>query len=304
MGCNIIKCLLKCIPIVVLSVNLLTFNSFALPDYPMYIQTIVLGGDAQTKYNVIANSGFPGVIWELDAGGLPAFVETLSGGEVELYATYRNLDEDWDQILTVIGETESNIVVPICCGYQDDQAVADALIELADKVSPQGRKIMIYPHNGYHVETSQDAVDILELVNRPDEVGFVFSNPHMMMYHNSRSIEYNVVAELENAMPYIMTFSMCGSDVGSSDWNTLINPLGEGTSDNLQLVKTLLEMGYQGNFSMLTYGIPGDPNVWLADSYTEWVSILDSLAAFEGCMDPTSATYDPDATINPQKPYF
>ena len=75
----------------------------------------------------------------------------------------------------------------------------------------------------------------------------------------------------------------CGATVPqdknrSTLWNSLIQPLGWGTFDNLIILKTLKEMNFSGPVGLQCYNIKGDKYEILESSMKFWKEIIKKLS--------------------------
>jgi len=145
-----------------------------------------------------------------------------------------------------------------------------AVQELADFAAPYKAKIAIYPHVNNYCETVEHSVKIAREANRPN-VGAIFNTCHLFKVEGSKGWR----KKLKTAIPYLFMISINGTDDGDTqemDWDSLIQPLGEGSFDTYQIVKTALDEGYDGPFGLQCYNIKQDCETALQKSMNTWNS--------------------------------
>ena len=73
-------------------------------------------------------------------------------------------------------------------------------------------------------------------------------------------------------MPWLWAVSINGADTfdDQDGWAKYIQPLDKGSFDVGALLKTLKELGYQGDIGLQCYGIGGDTREHLERSMTAW----------------------------------
>ncbi len=161
-----------------------------------------------------------------------------------------------------------------------DTIAVEAIRRLADDAHEKGVKIALYPHNGFYVESLEDALRIAEKVNRRN-VGVTFNLCHWLKVEGDRDLERT----LRRAMPYLLQVSINGADSGdtkSMNWDRLIQPLDSGSYDVGRLLRTLRELGYTGPVGLQGYGIKGDPKQNLARSIQAWRKLVESISSPAG----------------------
>jgi sugar phosphate isomerase/epimerase len=148
----------------------------------------------------------------------------------------------------------------------DDRAVA-ILREMSDLAGGSGAQLLLYPHMSNWVERIEDAVRVVEKVDRPN-VGVMFNLCHWLRVDPSR--DYRSL--LEHAMPRLWAVSINGADIHDDKpgWDHYIQPLDRGSFDLATFLKTLDELGYKGPIGLQCYGIGGDAREHLTRSMAAW----------------------------------
>ena len=157
-----------------------------------------------------------------------------------------------------------------------DSRAVEILREIGDLAAGSGLRVALYPHAGDWIEKVEDAVRVVEKVNRRN-VGVMFNLCHWMKVDKSR--DYRRV--LTAAMPHLFVVSINGADNEGEDWDRLIQPLDRGTFDLYAFLKTLRDLGYRGPIGLQCYGIPGDAREHLARSIVAWHKLTVRLEAAE-----------------------
>lgn len=150
---------------------------------------------------------------------------------------------------------------------RDGEAVA-VIRQLAGVAQPAGVSIVLYPHTGMYVETIGDATRIAKKVDRP-QVGVMFNLCHFLRVEPEKELR----SVLQEASPFLRQVSVSGADVGGSDWNSLIQPLGRGTYEVADLLTILRDLEFAGPVGLQCYNIEGRSDDFLAESMAAWRSM-------------------------------
>jgi sugar phosphate isomerase/epimerase len=150
---------------------------------------------------------------------------------------------------------------------EGDPAAVKRVNELADLAQSLGARVALYPHAGFWVEQTQDALRVADRVNRP-EVGVTFNLCHFLKVSDESRLE----GVLERARPRLFVVSLNGAESGrkGGDWKELIQPLDRGSFDPLRLLGALGEIGYEGPVGFQGYGIGGDAEDNLRRTMRAW----------------------------------
>jgi sugar phosphate isomerase/epimerase len=152
-----------------------------------------------------------------------------------------------------------------CSAPAGDARAVEILRELADAAAQHQVRIALYPHQGFWLETIEDAVRIADKVNCPT-VGVTFNLCHWLRVSPSRDVR----SVIEKAMPRLLVVNINGADADGRDWNTLIQTLDRGTFDMRGFLETLRDAGYTGPIGFQGYGIGGDVHENLKRSMAAW----------------------------------
>ena len=144
--------------------------------------------------------------------------------------------------------------------------------QIADFALDYGVNVALYPHTDYWLEKVDDSVRLTQKVNRRN-VGAVFNLCHFL-----KADEKNILEEkLVRAIPYLAAVSINGADDGITremQWPRLIQPLGHGSFDVLNVLRILKTNRYTGPVGLQCYAIPGKPEEFLKTSVESWKKYL------------------------------
>ena len=146
----------------------------------------------------------------------------------------------------------------------DEQAVA-MVRDVADQAKAAGLKVVIYPHNDFHIERFDHALRIARATGR-DNAGVAFNLCHFLKVQP----DDDLAALLAEAKPLLWSVSLCGADRDGRDWRTLIRPLDEGTFDQTAFLRLLRGTGYAGPVGLQCYAIGIPSKEHLARSMAAW----------------------------------
>jgi sugar phosphate isomerase/epimerase len=143
----------------------------------------------------------------------------------------------------------------------------EILRELSDLAKDSGSELLIYHHTGSWVDRIDGAVRLADKVDRPN-VQVMFNLCHWLRVEKTRDYR----PALQRAMPRLRAVSINGADEFSDarGWSGYIQPLGRGTFDVFQFLKTLRELGYSGPIGLQCYDLGGDARDHLTESMKAW----------------------------------
>jgi sugar phosphate isomerase/epimerase len=149
-----------------------------------------------------------------------------------------------------------------------DERCVEIISELADFAREYGVKIAFYPHSNFWVEKIGDGVRLAQKIDRPN-VGTVFNLCHFLKKDETDKLEQKI----EEAMPHLFLVSINGADEGNTHemgWDRLIQPLGEGDYDVINVLQILKDKGYKNPIGLQCYNIEGKPEEFLRKSMATW----------------------------------
>ncbi|MHB8969853.1 MAG: sugar phosphate isomerase/epimerase family protein [Pirellulaceae bacterium] len=186
---------------------------------------------------VAAQVGDKGPAYEAD---LPAALKALQGRDTLIW-------------LTVQGQIND----------QDQQAVK-VVQQVADLAQEAGLRVALYPHVGFYVASTDDAVRIAKKAERKN-LGVSFNLCHSLQLGQ----ESRIPEILREALPYLYVVSINGAE-HDGGWDRLIQTLDRGEYDVFALLTLLKELDYQGPIGLQCYNIQGDVRENLTRSIGAW----------------------------------
>jgi len=221
---------------------------------------------------------------------VPERLSTLDGVGLKLFQIYISVsiapnakspyDPDLKNVISLLQGRDTALVLLISGLSPSDTAGDGSAVkiirEIGDLAHSEGLKVVLYPHAGYWLERLEDALGLVQKVNRPN-VGVMFNLCHWLKVDQ----EENLKPLLKSALPHLFAVSINGTDkaidiqTGKGNW---IQPLDSGSFDLLGLLKTLKELNYNGPVGLQCYGIPGDARDHLSRSMIAWRDLQQRLA--------------------------
>lgn len=156
-----------------------------------------------------------------------------------------------------------------------DEACIKVITELAEFSNHYGVKIAFYPHSNFWLEKLDDGIRLAQKINKPN-VGTVFNLCHFLKEDETNKLE----EKIEKAMPHLFLVSINGADKGDThnmNWDRLIQPLGEGTYNVLNVLQILKKNGYKNPVGLQCYNIQGKPELFLKKSMAKWKEYINHL---------------------------
>jgi sugar phosphate isomerase/epimerase/glucose/arabinose dehydrogenase len=143
-----------------------------------------------------------------------------------------------------------------------DAKAVELLGKIADIAKPHGVSIALYPHATDYTETVGEALRIVKKLNRPDEVGVMFTFQHWKARDPNRDLR----AVLTKAAPWLMSVSISGTNREGAA--TL--PLGQGDYDVSEVLEILRNLNFNGPVGVMCWGMRGDARDHLEASMKQW----------------------------------
>lgn len=146
----------------------------------------------------------------------------------------------------------------------NDVAAVRIVREIGDLAAASGVRVALYPHKGFFVATTEDALRITRQVGRTN-VGVSLNLCHELAAGNGPRLD----AIAKDSLPYLYLVSINGAD-HKGGWNELIRPLDEGSFDVGAFMRSLRAQGYTGPVGLQCYNVKGDQRDNLKRSMTAW----------------------------------
>ncbi len=234
----------------------------------------------EQQAEILAELGYQGIGYT-GIDNIPAMLAALDAHRLKMVSTYIPVNIKPDEVpydpglpaaikqlkahgtalwLHIHGDRASSTAL-------DDRAV-QVIREIAEMAQAAELPVVLYPHTGFTVATTADAVRLAEKIDR-DNVGASFNLCHFLKQNDEQDLK----KQLEEAMPYLFLVSINGADSGQTQqmaWNRLIQTLDRGTLDVGCVLRLLKDGGYDGPIGLQCYAIPGDARKNLARSMAAW----------------------------------
>jgi sugar phosphate isomerase/epimerase len=163
-------------------------------------------------------------------------------------------------------------------GQEDEKAVA-VLREIADLAATSDLRVALYPHTGFYVATTADALRLTKKVDRQN-LGATINLCHELMTDQGPKLDETI----RKVAPYLFVVSINGADVKQPgySWDRLIQPLGRGDFDVCGFLGKLQAAGYRGPIGLQCYAVKGDKLENLRQSIKAWKEYSARLADGSG----------------------
>jgi len=206
-----------------------------------------------------------GLVKQYQAEGLRVF-STYVGCRIDATPAY---DPQLKQALRELKGTDVILWLTVTGGKpgQDDERAAAIVREIADMARESDLRVALYPHTGFYVATTADALRLVKKVERKN-VGVSINLCHELMTDRGKYLD----ATIQEAMPWLYLVSINGADPKQPGygWDRLIQPLGRGSFDVYGFLKKLRAAGYRGPIGLQCYAVKGDALENLRQSIKAW----------------------------------
>ena len=146
-----------------------------------------------------------------------------------------------------------------------DPRALEILAPLLEHADATGVELALYPHSGFWLETSEDALRLLSQVEHP-RLGLCFNLCHFLKGHEGA----DPLPLLEAAGERLFAVTLNGADAAGEDWGRLIQPLGDGDLDLGPLLDGLDRLGHRGPVGLQAFGIREPSAAHLGRSMAAW----------------------------------
>jgi sugar phosphate isomerase/epimerase len=154
---------------------------------------------------------------------------------------------------------------------EGDPRAVEIVREISRMGERSGLRVALYPHTWFYVETVEDAVRVAKKVDRKN-VGVCFNLCHWLKVGS----DHEMKSLMELSLPHLFLVTINGADSNPAldkDWDRLIQPLGQGSFDVHNFIKTLHDLGFKGPVGLQCYAVKGDKYENLKRSMAAWKEI-------------------------------
>ena len=232
---------------------------------------------------ILADLGYQGIGYT-GTKNIPAVLEALQSRRLKMYSTYIQVnlnpgeapyDRDLPRAIQQLQGHGTALWIHLHgeqspSTAQDERAV-EVIRQIAEMAEAAGLRVVLYPHTGFYVATTTDAVRLVRKVDRRN-VGASLNLCHFLKQNDEQVLEQR----LQEVMPLLFLVSINGCDSGDTQkmgWDRLIQTLDRGSFDVRHLLRLLKQGGYKGPIGLQCYAIKGDMRENLKRSMKAWIQL-------------------------------
>lgn len=240
--------------------------------------------DPAAQAELLAELGYDGIEgYSLDE--LPRLAKEMHRRELELSTIYFKVDIDaegkaYDQRIVEYLQTflkDRGVILTVhlhskqfeSSDPEGDVVAVPILRELADIAHANGAKVAVYNHVNFWAESIDDGIRLSKKVNRRN-FGAAFNLCHWLALEGETDMD----KRLDAIAPYLLSVTLCGADGGpgakGASWDKLIQPLDQGSFDNLAFLREVVRRGYTGPIGLQCYNISLPARDHLSRSIQAW----------------------------------
>ncbi len=239
---------------------------------------------ASVQVQMVKKLGYDGIACSL--ANAPEMIEETEGAGLKLYGVYffANIDDGRQPFNPLLPKVIQTLEGSDCVLWMlirggkdetsdenDDEAAVELVRKIADMVAESGLKVALYPHVRFRLESTEDALRIIDKAER-DNLGMVFNLYHCMKVEGAGKVE----ASLRAAREHILFVNINGSSNEGS-----IETLDRGEYDLYGFLKALKGLDYNGPIGFQGYGIGGNAYDNLERTMRAWRKFRRRLAVEE-----------------------
>ena len=232
---------------------------------------------------ILADLGYQGIGYT-GVDNIPAMLQALQARRLKMYSTYIQVnldageapyDRGLPQAIQQLKGQGTALWIHLH-GAQSpstalDERAVEVIRQIAEMAEAAGLRVVLYPHTGFYVATTTDAVRVVKKVDRRN-VGASLNLCHFLKQNDERVLEQR----LQEVMPHLFLVSINGCDSGDTrkmEWDRLIQTLDRGSFDVGHVLRLLKQGGYKGPIGLQCYAIKGDMRENLKRSMKAWIQL-------------------------------
>jgi sugar phosphate isomerase/epimerase len=147
---------------------------------------------------------------------------------------------------------------------RDEEAVK-LIRDVCALAKKYGVKVAVYGHRGFYIETTEDAVRVVEKAGG-DNLGASLNVAHEISHGNGNRMEEII----KKTASKLILVSINGADIAKQS----ILRLDQGDLDVTAVVKALKDNGYKGPIGLQCFSVAGDIDVNLKANIETWKKIV------------------------------
>ena len=274
--------------IVILCLNITNAQQESLCSPKIYTFQYDVPGTPADKVNTLANLGLDGMIFQVKNNTISLIneyknVNQVANGSFNIYSIYYTLNlnkaVNYKKITNIYNKLRNTDILlqVIFTGSPSQSSLEQTVSRIADIAASKGKELVIYPHDNTRILSVDDALAVIEAVNKPN----VFLAVHLA--HVLRAGNGNNVAQVvNNASPYLKIATISGatlSEIGSgTNWNDVVKPLGQGTYDILPFYEALHNVGFKGPIGIHSFGLLQNYNLTVQQHIPPAIDVINGFA--------------------------
>ena len=221
----------------------------------------------------LAELGYDGIGYT-GCQNIPDMLQALDTHHLKMFSIYvaaqvgdggPSFDADLPEALKALRGRDTLIWLTVQGQMSDqDQQAVKIVQHVADLAQEAGLRVALYPHVGFYVASTDDALRIVKKAERKN-LGVSFNLCHTLQLGQ----ESRIPEILREALPHLYVVSINGAD-HEGGWDRLIQTLDRGAYDVFALLSLLKELDYRGPIGLQCYNIQGDVRENLTRSMGAW----------------------------------
>lgn len=229
-------------------------------------------GNAQQEAAALKSLGYHGVS-QAHVGGekLAQRIAAYDKVGVKVLSIYLNFNDKPVSVEDVKPLADRDALIELTVQKMTPTTV-EAVKKTAELASELNIKVVLYPHARFAIETTTQAMAMVEKVGHPN-LGIMLNLCHYLKSEKAEDLE----AVIEKISPHLFAASTSGADLGGKNWKELIKPLDEGSFPQRRLLAALKKHGFDGPVGLQCYGVRGDKRENLKRSMAAWKKVLEEL---------------------------
>ncbi len=252
-----------------------------------------IGKNPEEQVEALTKMGFSGVTLRFDDGGRKVderfnqFQKIVKAGDIKVYAAHfvlklepngklpiKRIKEAVKQAKSV--DADFWLIILAQKNGVSRAEVLKAINQCADLCKKESVKCIIYPHDNTLIESTEEAVSLIEESQRKD----LFVSFHLC--HEIRAGNgYRLEEVAKIAKPYLRYASISGAnreyEDNSQDWSKTIQPLDMGDYDLRKFVHAIRSIDYKGPIILHTFGLQKQKPDHHLRSMKEYRKLFDGL---------------------------
>ncbi|HWQ54010.1 MAG TPA: TIM barrel protein [Bryobacteraceae bacterium] len=228
---------------------------------------------------LLKRAGYAGMGIYSGTARIPELLQALDAQKLRLLSIYVHcyvdgrapaIDPDIPEAIRQLAGRETMLMLTVQGNGPgaEERAIANVR-EVADLAAESGLRVCLYPHWGFYVETTPDALRIARKTGRAN-VGVALNLFHTVLFHLNRCGEgyLDLAPLIRQSLPRLLMLSINGIRFESGA--PVITTLDDGDYEVAPFIRELGRAGYRGPVALQSYLVKGDLQENLARSLRAW----------------------------------